>query len=60
MSTEPTVFSQLIDFTNEQIYGNVLNVIKGNYGVKSFSCCKNSNMDCRFYLSSCGNRKGKA
>jgi len=38
MNTEPTVFSQLIDFLPRKQFHKCINRYQGNYGIKSFSC----------------------
>jgi len=38
MNTEPTVFSQLIDFLPRKQFRKCIDRYQGNYGIKSFSC----------------------
>jgi len=38
MNTEPTVFSQLIDFLPTKQFRKCVERYQGNYGIKSFSC----------------------
>jgi len=38
MNTEPTVFSQLIDFLPVKQFRKCIDRYQGNYGIKSFSC----------------------
>ena len=38
MNTEPTVFSQLIDFLPIKQFRKCVDRYQGNYGIKNFSC----------------------
>ena len=38
MNTEPTVFSQLIDFLPTKQFRKCVDRYQGNYGIKRFSC----------------------